>query len=420
MAVFLFVTGKLAADWLAQTLAQLRADLDPSFEYAIAALDIEVAAFMSARYVAKHLRLDSAAPMPDAIIVPGACSGDLTLIETATGVPVLRGTTDLKDLPLFIAGAIADIEGTALAQPLPAPIARPTLAARLHIRLSASPTPEDAHKIVVRARAVIAAGASAVLPVVARDYAGAVLTCLAEAGVALAEPHGTGYALSGAEIVEALLPLPPLGGEPGLMTVLAQAKERQGAVALDLDPLLDSIHADTTGAMLLVLSLAREAGVRHLVCAAGDEWDIDLRPNAAYPAGGNRRARVREVVAAVATLYPRPCEVPPALNVARDAAFVPPTAAEIALVRAHVTDSNFRIMTDGRLLYLFNDRLSWAETDPRRLLRHLIGLTPALTPSHALYLGREMYKADLARRLSKRYRQDCDLDWGIHNERLEN
>ena len=94
MADTLFVTGRLAADALRTTLDRLELD----FEYEVAVLGGSVAALMRTEWIARRLPADCASRQ---VVIPGLCRGDLAAIEARTGVPVIRGPRDLKDLPAY-------------------------------------------------------------------------------------------------------------------------------------------------------------------------------------------------------------------------------------------------------------------------------------------------------------------------------
>jgi len=98
---FLFVTGQLAAPWLAEYLAEYGPKL--GFEYQIVALEIEVAAFMTTRYITDHLKLtDEQRATLDLIIVPGFAKGDLAQLESITGIKIELGPTDLAELEAWL------------------------------------------------------------------------------------------------------------------------------------------------------------------------------------------------------------------------------------------------------------------------------------------------------------------------------
>ena len=78
-------------------------------------------------------------------------------------------------------------------------------------------------------------------------------------------------------------------------------------------------------------------------------------------------------------------------------------------MQARLTDRNFRIETDGESIYVFNSERFVKDTNIRDIFPRL-GITD--DASHAFYLGRELMKADLARRLGKKYIQGEPLHWG--------
>ena len=94
MPDYLFVTGKLAADSLRLTLEKM----EPGFDYVLEVLDISVAGLMSVEWIARHV---SDARGCGQVMIPGLCRGDLSLIRERVGVPVVRGPSDLKDIPAF-------------------------------------------------------------------------------------------------------------------------------------------------------------------------------------------------------------------------------------------------------------------------------------------------------------------------------
>ncbi|HMP17748.1 MAG TPA: DUF6513 domain-containing protein, partial [Gemmatales bacterium] len=94
MPRYLFITGKLAEPALREVLAPLAEKV--GFEYEVTVLNISVAALMTPAWVAKRLTVP---PDTKHIYVPGACSGDWSLLERAVGVPVTAGPEDLRDLP---------------------------------------------------------------------------------------------------------------------------------------------------------------------------------------------------------------------------------------------------------------------------------------------------------------------------------
>ncbi len=71
---YLFVTGKLAAPALRETL--IRADLP--FDYDVAVMKITVAALMTADWIARRLEVP---PGVTRIIIPGLCQGNPAVLS---------------------------------------------------------------------------------------------------------------------------------------------------------------------------------------------------------------------------------------------------------------------------------------------------------------------------------------------------
>ena len=91
----LFLTGKLAQ----KRLARILKEMEPvKFTYEIRNIGVSVAALMTAQMIARRITdLDNI----DRLIVPGLCRGDLSKLSDEIGVPCIRGTIDMKDLPAF-------------------------------------------------------------------------------------------------------------------------------------------------------------------------------------------------------------------------------------------------------------------------------------------------------------------------------
>ena len=97
---YLFVTGKLAAPALRETLR--RAELP--FDYDVAVMKITVAALMTAAWIARRLEVP---PGVTRIMIPGLCQGDPAVLSEQFDVPAEKGPADLKRLPAFFGQADA-------------------------------------------------------------------------------------------------------------------------------------------------------------------------------------------------------------------------------------------------------------------------------------------------------------------------
>lgn len=91
----LFLTGKLAEKRLQNILNEMA---PTEFTYEIRNIGVSVAALMTAQMISRRLTDLNGV---DRIIVPGLCRGDLEATSEILGVECLRGTIDLKDLPVF-------------------------------------------------------------------------------------------------------------------------------------------------------------------------------------------------------------------------------------------------------------------------------------------------------------------------------
>ena len=96
----LFVTGKLAAPALRDTLA--RADLP--FDYDVAVMKITVAALMTTDWIARFLDVQETVTR---IMIPGMCEGETGVLSERFGVPAEKGPADLKALPSWFGQADA-------------------------------------------------------------------------------------------------------------------------------------------------------------------------------------------------------------------------------------------------------------------------------------------------------------------------
>ena len=91
----LIVTGLLAAETIREKVSGLGHEVD------VLALPVTVASFITLTMAIKELKMRDIASY-DMIIMPGTVSGDLSLIEEATGVPTYKGPMHAADLPLVL------------------------------------------------------------------------------------------------------------------------------------------------------------------------------------------------------------------------------------------------------------------------------------------------------------------------------
>ena len=91
----LFLTGKLAQKRLERILKEMA---PTEFTYEIRNIGVSVAALMTAQMIARRI---TNIEHIDRVIVPGLCRGDLSKLSDEIGVPCVRGTIDMKDIPTF-------------------------------------------------------------------------------------------------------------------------------------------------------------------------------------------------------------------------------------------------------------------------------------------------------------------------------
>ena len=438
MSRYLFVTGKLAAQSLQDTAARL----PPEIGYEIAVLPITVAALMDTRFVAKHLQ---SAMGCDTIMIPGLCKGDLSLISDKFGVEALCGPKTLKDLPAFF-GQENRLEGYG----------------EHHLKILAEIV--DAYRIsldeiLARADDFKAQGADIIdlgCPVEGNfPHVKAAVSVLKEHGFAvsldtfnredilLANQANLDYLLSvnsqnidlAPQLSCKVVVIPDFGqGLESLERNIAQLQAWQVPYIIDpvLEPIsfgfTESLHryyemrrrypqaemlmglgnlteltdADTTGVTAVMAGIFTELQIDYALTTEVISWargavrELDLARNLMYYAWKNQVL---------------PKHLDDGLLTIKDPPFEPYTEAELRLMQAKIRDRNFRIFTDLEAIYIFNNHLFIKETDIQAIFPQL----EVADPSHAFYLGRELYKASLALQLGKQYIQEQPLRWGYIN-----
>jgi dihydropteroate synthase len=435
----LFVTGQLARKALERTLAGFQA----GFRWEIEALRIKVAALLTTDYLKTTLRPPAGC---DAVYLPGLCQADVEALRARFGVPFRKGPADLRDLPAHF-GQPGEDYGPDGPHDL-------TILAEIN----------DVHRlrdeeIVAAAERYRASGADIVdlgcSPERPLADLGRIVRLLKERGHRVSvDTFDEREALSGDEAgAELLLSLdssnlhlagrlrhavpvviPDHGqGLPSLLRNVEEAR-RRGARALVVDPVLDPIHfgfaasirrfceareALPEAAMLMgvgnltELTEADSAGVNALLLGVMSE--LEVRYALTTEVAAWTRGSVRELDCGRRMMHHArrrgtlPKGFDPRLVTTRDVRLTRPTEEELREMQAVITDRNFRIETDGESIFVFNGE---------RFVKRsgLGGIFPLLgvddDASHAFYLGRELMKADLARRLGKKYVQGEPLHWG--------
>ena len=164
--------------------------------------------------------------------------------------------------------------------------------------------------------------------------------------------------------------------------------------------------ADSTGLNALLIALATELNVDYVLTTE---------------ASPRTRGAVREVDLArrlMHTAYQSglvPKHLDDSLLTIKDPLTSSYTGTELREMQALVTDANYRIFISEGRICVFNAHQFISHPDGASVFNELAVTDPA----HASYLSRELYKAELALRLGKKYVQDCDLRWGYLSQAQE-
>jgi dihydropteroate synthase len=440
---YLFVTGRLAEFALRQVLDRLASQA--GFVAEVAVLPITVAALMTPRWVARHLKVPQGI---DKVLLPGYCGGDLGPVQEKTpGVPVERGPVDLADLPHHFGqgdGPPADYgayEIEILAEINHAPrlstddilqqarLFRDEGADVIDLGCDPGSRWERVQEAIVALREegfrisidsfdpgevadAAGAGAELVLSVDSSNREQA-----ADWGVevvAIPDRPGT---LDGLDETIAFLDrrsvpfridtiIEPIGfGFAASLGRYLEIRRRypEAAIMMGVGNLTELTDVDSAGVNTLLVGFCEELKIHSVLTTAVINWarssvrEIDLARRLVHHAVTRRRL---------------PKHVEPRLVALRDPEVAEFGAENIAELQRRIRDPNWRVFAERGLIHALNNQHLLRDTDPFRLFEQM-GVTDA---SHAFYLGYEMMKARTALTLSKTYRQDQALEWGFLTE----
>jgi dihydropteroate synthase len=434
----LFLTGHLAEARLNGTLAEIGL---PEEAYAVRNIGIKVAALMTEKILKN--RLD--APLKaDRVILPGRVRMDLDALSRHFGVPFELGPEEIIDLPIFLGRG-----------------GKPPDLSRYEIRIFAEivEAPElSLEEILARARQHNAAGADVIdigcRPDVPFPHLEDTVRALKAEGLKTSVDSGNMEelrrgALSGADFVLSLdeenldvvagtdcMPVlvPKDHGDLDSL-VRAIQKARARGLAHLADPILDPIHfgfmesleryarlrqrcADVEILMgtgnLTELTEADSQGVTAALLGICSE--LDIRNVLIVQVSPHTRRTVEEHDAARRLMFrARQDQALPkgyggGLLSLHELRPFPQTPQEIKAAAKAIRDANFRIEIAEDGVHVYNRFGHHCAEDPFELFPKL-GVDD--DASHAFYLGYELAKAEIARRLGKRYTQDRPLDWGV-------
>lgn len=434
-----FITGKLAEPSLRSLLERLAPEA--GFEYEVVALNIAVAALMTAEWAARRLRL------PDRIdraIFPGFLGGDLEVLRRTLAVPVQLGPRDLRDLPRSFGKEARDLEDygahdieiIAEVNHVPRLSAEEVLAAARAYRESGADVIDlgcdpggPFRGIADRVRALrdegfrvsvdtldpaefvpaVAAGAELVLSVnasnleAARDL-GCEVVVIPDRPSSLDGLERSMEKLSGWGVKHRIDPvLEPMGfGFAASLARYARARELFPRVEMMMGTgnITELTGADSAPINVILLGFCQELAIRSVLTTEVIHWartsvrELDLARRLVHFAVKHRRL---------------PKHVEPGLHLLRDEALRRHGKAELERLAAEIRDRNFRIFAEDGTIHVISSEGHLEGRDPFELFPRL-GVSDA---SHAFYLGYEMAKAVTALTLGKSYTQDEALRWGF-------
>src|ERR671921_2667327 len=433
---YLFVTGKLAAPALRETLR--RAELP--FDYDVAVMKITVAALMTPAWIARRLEVP---PSVTRIMIPGLCQGDPAVVSERFDVPAEKGPADLKRLPAFFGQADArsrygarDIRIFAEINNVPH-LDRERIVEAAHYYRDAGADVIDLGLSLDREW--LQEGPEVIGDLKARGFTLSIDTLDPEQ-ILMADAAGVDYVLSlngdNRHLAQQLRATPVLIpdtpddldsldatiahlqelGKPFLVDPIIEPigsgfgaslgryldvrrRHPDAEMLMGIGNLTELTEADTTGVTALLIGFCQEVGIRNVLTTEVIEW---------------ARGAVHEAVLAAQLMHfaiergTPPKHVDGRLLTVKDEDFRPYAEDELRELHAQVRDPNFRIFADADWIYVFNADRFVKGTDFNEIFDSL-GVDEA---THAFYLGKELMKATIARALRKNYRQESPLDWG--------
>ncbi len=432
----LFLTGSLAEKQLRSILEKMQ----PEFTYTVHQLGLKVAALMTADMIERRLNDTFGATK---IIVPGRCRGDLIALSEKLGIPVERGTEEVKDLPLLFGKKIqiANLDNYSV---------------KIFAEITDAPN-LTVPEILNRAAYYRKNGADVIdlgcLPSTPFPHMEEAIAALKQAGfwVSLDSLDTSDLLRGGKAGADYLLSLhestlwitDEVNATPIIIPEthtdldsldraikIMQAKNRPFVV----DPILDPIHfgftasivryhevrknhpdiemmlgvgnitelthADTAGMNALLMGICSELNINHILAtevsnhAARAIKEADL---------------ARRIMFAAKEHDTLPKHINSGLMALHEPAAFPYSLDEIQELAAQIKDPSYRIQISENGVHIFNRDGFHSATDPFELFPKL-GVEN--DGGHAFYLGVELARAEIAQKLGKRFNQDQSLDWG--------
>lgn len=450
-----FVTGRLAEFALRQMLEGLAPQVD--FEMSVGVLPITVAALMTPQWIAKHV---SPPPETTQVLVPGYCHGDLAPIQQKSGLPVVLGPRDLRQLDEFFGKKRrrSDDYGAYDIEILGEINHTPRLTFEQILTMAAQMREDGANLIDVGCEPNSRWPGVSDCVKMLRDAGHRVsIDSLNPEEIEPAVKAGAELVLSvnstnvdaatqwGCEVVAIPDEFPTLGGLERTITKLSDAR-----VPLRIDAILEPIgfgfaaslerymrvrqmypdaemmmgignlteltDVDSAGVNVLLLAICQELGIRSVLTTQVINWaktsvkECDLARRLVYHSIKNRVP---------------PKHLEPQLVMLRDPKLREFASESLEKLATSIKDNSYRIFAQEGEVHLIGAGLHLHDRDPFVVFEKLInphfgsnsgeaGRKPAkVDPSHAFYLGYEMAKAATALQLGKQYEQDEALRWGM-------
>ncbi|MBI4006141.1 MAG: dihydropteroate synthase [Gammaproteobacteria bacterium] len=434
----LFLTGKLAEKRLHKILGSMQ---PVEFSYEVRNIGISVAALMTAQMIMRRISDVNGA---DRIIVPGLCRGNLSKTSEYLGIPVIRGTEDLKDLPVFFGRDC-----------------KPPDLSRYDVMIFAEITDApmiSIDKMLIRADRYKSDGADVIdigcLPDTPFPHLEETVQALHAAGYKVSVDSledeellrggraGADYLLSLKEstlwIADEVGSVPILisdqhGDLDSLFRTIEQfAKKNRPFIA---DSILDPIHfgfsdsiiryyqlrqrfpdidimmgignltelteADTTGINAVLFGLISELHITSVLAT-------EVSPHTRSAVREADKARRMMFAAREENSLPKGLDSSLLTTHARKP--YPYSKTEIEELAQEIRDPSYRVQITEEGIYVYNRDGIISGQNPFELFASLDLLQD--DAPHAFYMGVELAKAQIAWQLGKRYNQDEELDWG--------
>ena len=432
----LFLTGSLAEKQLRSILEKMQ----PDFSYKVHQLGLKVAALMTTNMIERKLKDTFGATK---IIVPGRCRGDLDALSEKLGIPVVRGTEEVKDLPLFFGKKlqIANLDNYSVkifAEITDAPnLTVPEILNRaLYYRksgadvidlgcLPSTPFPhmEDAIAALKQANFLVSLDSLETEDLLRGGKAGAdyllslhestlwIADKVASTPIIIAETHTDLDSLDRAIkimqaknrpfIVDPILDPIHFGFTASIVRYHEVRKNHPDVeMMLGVGNITELTHADTAGMNALLMGICSELNINHILATEVSRHAVRAIKEADL---------ARRIMFAAKEHDTLPKHINAGLMALHEPTAFPYSLDEIQELAAQIKDPSYRIQISENGVHIFNRDGFHSATDPFELFPKL-GVEN--DGGHAFYLGVELARAEIAQKLGKRFNQDQALDWG--------